>query len=222
MNLFLDYDGTLSAEPVNQIAHRHGWTDEEGQQFPGWKVETGKIASDVHDAKQLGHMPVRPGTFIQGHRADFTTDAQSADMDDVSPVGPHHVLAAGWRPLVRYSERLTAWEALDAETDPWPADIPVLLQIIARLCEPLRGVCIGNWPRRFRRRCDPGTYLVSLNAGTIGLPDPEQTVWTPSLILEQIPAADVVARYDELMGIWESAYHWYDDTVGASDCVSDV
>ena len=210
---FLAYDGTLTFESVNQDAYLLGWTDNAGTQHPGWKVEAGKIASDIHEARPHGHMHGRPGTFNQGHRPNFTTDEQSADMDESRQ--RDRVMFWLWRAAAGVVfERLRAWEALDAETGPWRDDLLVLTQIFDRLCKPQKGVCVGKWPRRFNRRCDPQTYLTSLSNGTVSLPDPAHTVWRPSLTLEQIPGEGRVERYDALMALCEDARHWYDDAVG--------
>ena len=221
----VNYNWDVVEEPVNQLGYLLGyWTreDDEPVHHPGWKIFISRLAHDTAEFKRHTHMLRQPATFNQAHHEEFTSDpldvaaSESRDRDGVT---------LWWaRTTVGYMfERIVAWEAMEPDpaidaTEEWKNELgprATLKVYMDVLCEPVRGVCVGHWLRRFHRHSDRDQYRRWLGVGLISLPNTNTDLaWRPGYQLEEIPGNDVIARNQELMGKFGDALDWYDENVG--------
>ena len=217
---FLDYEGHISDDPVNQWYEGRAWLE-----------ACGTFASHIADFRDHYHMLREPGTYDSGHSVAHTDESNMRNKvalwwgrglngevfrQLVNWMPPGSVLKDAAFSEVGLSPIIDTTAHADLN---WKVVQTSLADTMRIVCEN----CLGfNILRRFHRKCRPIDWRTALGDGLLAVPDFTLDIWSPRSVIRNFSLISRTAKaeiWDDLMEWNGRALDWYDENV-ATDITS--
>ena len=200
---YMDYEGELSLDPVNQVPL--------GRE---WKKALGTFAHHIAGFSDRWHMMREPGYYNTAH--NFTHTDESNIRNRVTSWWGIGVCGEAYR-------LVDEWMALDPVVDPtlhadlnWKIGQASLEDMMADICANCQG---SNILRRFNRRVQALNYQTALNSGLVVLPNFDEETWGPRSVVRRFTNLGSSARseiWDQLAQWCDQALEYYDENIAVN------